>query len=195
MRLDATTSLTFFSCLPCKNRKFCKSLRSRVTILFKNITPQLEAKQGKLNRVREKAQRTEKMRTYLRWSTALRHFVDTYCVSRAFRFPIDAQRVLGAMECQSRKRQDKQEDKRVAYWQSRQTSVWTMYTIRSQTGLTYRWNPSEVEFHPRYVSLPVFTDCQVRCHVAQTERTLEMTNELEKFFITLYAPTSTNLRG
>jgi len=32
------------------------------------------------------------------------------CLARAFRFPIDAQRALGAMERQSRKRQDKQEE-------------------------------------------------------------------------------------
>lgn len=48
----------------------------------------------------------------------------------------------------AQKRQDKQKDKGVVYWQSRQTPVRTIYTTRSRTGLAYRWNPSKAEFHP-----------------------------------------------
>lgn len=58
------------------------------------------------------------------------------------------ERVLGTMDGMlAQKRQDKQKDKGVVYWQSRQTPVRTMYTTRSRTGLAYRWNLSKAEYH------------------------------------------------
>lgn len=104
---------------------------------------------------------------------------------RAFRFPIDAQRVPSAMECQlkrdktNRRTRELSTDKAVRRRRYRLCTrfdrgpVWrTVWIHRRQNFIldTYRFQ-----------FLPI-----ARYNVisrARTERTLEMTNELEKFFL------------
>lgn len=115
----------------------------------------------------------------------------TASLARAFRFPIDAQRVPGAMECQfKRDKTNRGARESCLLTKPSDTGMDYVHTTRSWTGLACRWSLSNAEFHPSSTChFHFFTDCQVRCRVARATRgkkeTLKMTNELGKFFVGL----------
>lgn len=73
----------------------------------------------------------------------------------------------------AQKRRDKQKDKGVVYWQSRQTPpVWTMVCTRFDRGPVWRtvWIHRRQNFILDTYRLQFFTDCQVQCHITRANR-------------------------